>query len=230
MTDSSQATLERRDKRVACRRRSRLQVRFWNEDFEASAFTTDISDSGLLVESARRLEPGTRLHVELELGGRTYLSEVVVARRQDYPQYAQSFFKPALGLRFLGLGEVLEEESGARAEAALDAAPEALDAAVAPGWKTNGKPSYAVDLRDPGRLRRLYERDLSKGALLVRSGRLPELGSVLCVLLRLPPPHADVPVQGEVVSTLSGTGQVGLLLESRAEIAGHLQRVLDALA
>jgi hypothetical protein len=227
MAQASRSTAERKDKREARRRRSRLQVRFWNDDFEACAFTTDVSDTGLLVESARRLEPGTRLHIELELGPRTYLSEAVVARRQDVPQYAQSFFKPALGLRFLGLGEVMAEVP----EPVVEAAPEPAPAAGAAGAATSGsRPTHAVDLRDPARLRKLFERDLSKGALLVRTANPPALRSALCVVLRLPPPHADVIVKGEVVSSLQGHGQVGLLLEDHAQLARHLRGVVDSLA
>jgi len=232
-------------------------VRFWNESFEASAFTTDLSDSGLLVETARRLEPGTRLHVELELGDRAYFTEAVVARRADYPQYAQSVFKPAIGLRFLGLEEALRESEAARQPeesdpetlwVRIDAEPKPADLgepptrpdragevapkadpppSSLPSWSCAGRPSHAVDLSDRSLLRRLYERDLSKGALMVRTDRLPELGTVLCVALRLPPPHRALAVQGEVVSTFSGKGRVGLLLENWRALAELIRGILD---
>ena len=241
------------DKRSSRRRRCRTQVRIWNEHFEASCFTADVSNSGLLVETTRRIPIGTRVHIEVKVGERSFFSEATVARRLDYPGYAQSVFKPALGLRFVGLGEALrdlEEEQAAallQAVSSADAQPgdagsafgqgaasEPGPAQSAPERKSeaplNGEFDAVVDLRDAQQLRVLYDRDLSKGGLLVETRELAQIGAQLRVVLRLPPGHGDIPVRGTVVSAFSDSLQVGLLLDERKELRRRLLEILDSAA
>jgi Tfp pilus assembly protein PilZ len=220
------------DKRNAQRRRVRTKVRFWNEDGEFVAFTSDVSDNGVLVETARKLPIGTRLHIEVELGDRSYFSEATVARRRDSPAYGHSFFKPALGLRFLGLLEAVEQLARQRRQMPGAASGPLAVEEPAPDAASVEEDDFAppvLDLRDPALLRSLYERDLRKGALLVDLRRPAELGEPIAVVLLLPPPNGDITVCGRVVSMFSGSTQVGLLLDERKEIDTRLTQLLETL-
>jgi Tfp pilus assembly protein PilZ len=231
MTHSSKPAAQS-DKRNAKRRRLRTNVRFWSEKGESVAFTSDVSDKGVLVETARKLPIGTRLHIEVELGDRSYFSEATVVRRRDLPAYAHSFFKPALGLRFLGLIEAVEQMArGERQMPGVAGAPLAVEE-PAPNAASTEEDDFALpvlDLRDLALLRSLYERDLRKGALLVDLRRPAELGEPISVVLLLPPPNGDITVRGRVVSMFSGSTQVGLLLDERKEIETRLTELLETL-
>ena len=103
------------ERRRSKRRRRRLAVKFWRGDVEGTGFTVDISNTGLMVQTTVSAAIGTRFHIELQLPeGATYLTEGVVVRKKAYPRHAASMFKPALGFRFVALGEaigaVLEQE------------------------------------------------------------------------------------------------------------------------
>ncbi len=90
------------ERRRTKRQRRRLRVRLWNDEFEASGFTADISATGLLIEATQPLEIGTRFHLEIFLADRSFFTECVVARKKTYPSYARSMFKPGVGIRFVG--------------------------------------------------------------------------------------------------------------------------------
>jgi hypothetical protein len=238
------------EKRGAKRRRWRAEVRFWNDDFEARAFTSDISNTGVLLETTRRLPLGTRLHLEVVVAGRSFFSEATVARRQDYPAYAQSLFKPALGVRFVGLLEALERAQSGAPDRLPDGEPAAAGAAPAAAAPAPQEPepvpvpeepptrpvevppgdgvAAVVDLRAFDRLREVFSRDLCKGALWIEPRGAARLGDELRVLLRLPPPNGDIPLRGRVVSTVSGSRGVGLLLEERRQICRRLEEILGA--
>jgi hypothetical protein len=253
MSDGSKEKT-RGGKRAAPRQKWRAQVRFWNEHFEAVGFTADISSTGVLVETTRHLEVGTRLHIEIKVGDRSFFSEATVARRRHSPPYAHSFFKPALGLRFVGLVEAVEDlkeeqpdaflQAAAYAESLEQAAECELEPPAEPEPDSEPEPPPApeeaaprrplidgattvVDLRDREYLRFLYERDLSKGGLLVEPAQPVSLGDRIRVVLRLPPGHADIPVRGHVVSTFSNSREVGLLLDEQREIRGRLLEILE---
>jgi hypothetical protein len=81
-------------------------VRFWSDEIEGTGFTADISDTGLLIETPKPLELGQRLHLEVSLNEGSYFAECVIVRRKTYPRHARALFKPAIGVRFLGLSEV----------------------------------------------------------------------------------------------------------------------------
>jgi hypothetical protein len=230
------------DKRSSRRSRCRTQVRVWNEHFETTCFTADVSNSGVLIETARRIPIGTRVHIEVKVGERSFFSEATVARRRESPSYAHSFFKPAIGLRFIGLVEALREldeneaadllqETQAEAKAQQEesgagrSGPEPASEVL-----LDGEIDGIVDLRDLDQLRFLYERDLSKGGLLVESRELAQIGSLLRVVIRLPRGHGDLPVRGTVVSAFSDSHEVGLLLEDRKEIRRRILEILESAA
>ena len=43
------------ERRRSQRQRRRLDVRFWNDEFEGRGFTTNVSNKGLLIETSKTL-------------------------------------------------------------------------------------------------------------------------------------------------------------------------------
>jgi Tfp pilus assembly protein PilZ len=236
-------------KRGAPRQKWRAQVRFWNEHFEAVGFTADISSTGVLVETTRHLEVGTRLHIEIKVGDRSFFSEATVTRRRSSPPYAHSFFKPAVGMRFVGLVEAVQNLKKEQPDAFLEAAEyaESLERAAeadlepepapdpapapeqaAPSPSLIDETTTVVDLRDRQHLRFLYERDLCRGGLLVEPAQPVALGDRIRVVLRLPEGNGDIPVRGHVVSTFSNSREVGVILDEQKQIRSRLLEILEA--
>jgi hypothetical protein len=91
----------------------RLSVRFWWDDWEGMGFTQDVSETGLLVETPRDLEIGTRIHLEVTGDNLAFFANGVVVRKKQYPRQARSLFKPALGVRIEKLTEALEHAKAA---------------------------------------------------------------------------------------------------------------------
>ena len=56
-----------RDRRRARRYKARLKVRFWSEEIQGTGFTVDVSNSGILLETAVAVTTGTRIHMEITL-------------------------------------------------------------------------------------------------------------------------------------------------------------------
>jgi Tfp pilus assembly protein PilZ len=230
MAEDSGAT--RQDQRSAPRQRWRTQVRLWNDDFEAKAFTADISNSGVLIETTRRLPIGARLHLEIKVGDRSFFSEATVARRMDYPTCAHSLFKPAIGCRFVGLVEALHSAGVHSTPGDCMDLEEPDTVTMLPEPETDETPTIEViariDLRDPEELRRIFESDLSKGALLVESAREVQIGQDVRVILQLPPPNGEIPLRAQVVSSFSDSREVGLVLIERRLILRRIEELLAA--
>ena len=105
--------MARQDRRRAQRHRKRLAVRFWWDDWEGTGFTQDVSEGGVLVETQRDLELGTRIHIELTGDNLAFFANGIVVRKKQYPRQARSLFKPAVGVRFEKLTEALDHARAA---------------------------------------------------------------------------------------------------------------------
>ena len=133
-----------KERRRSKRRRRRLPVKFWRGDVEGTGFTTDISNTGLMVETTASADIGSRFHIELQLPeGTPYFAEGVVARKKVYPRHAASMFKSGLGFRFVALGEAIR--------AVLEEKPEDDSPRTCETPRTDC--GFLVDLRDPGELK-----------------------------------------------------------------------------
>ena len=153
------------------RYRVRLQVHYWAAGIDGRGFTRNVSDSGLLIETAGTAEVGQRLHLEVFAPDDHYFAEGVIARRARAHPTARPVRTPAIGVRFLRLGEALTLNIGA----------------------------FEVDLRDPKALEEAYERDIKHGGIRVPSLALHEVGEEVVVPLVLPPPHGKIECRATVV-------------------------------
>ena len=95
------------DRRRASRRSGRIKVRFWNDRTDRVGYTTDLSPTGLFLETRHALPPGSRLHLELFLPGRSFFVEAEVLRCVEAGPARKSVTKAGLALRVLDLAEAL---------------------------------------------------------------------------------------------------------------------------
>ena len=183
-------------------------MRFWNDELEGRGFTTNVSNKGLLIETSKTLRLGQRFHLEIILSDTSFYAEAVVVRRKVYPPHARSMFKPIVGLRFVGIREVVKSISSVAAAA------------------TDG--GLRVDLTDPARLAEVYERDIKYGALLVSTREEPELDSEVVVPLILPPPHGQIECRGTVVKLSQDPPGIALRLTEVDQVRGRLIEIIRA--
>ena len=194
------------ERRRSQRQRRRLDVRFWNDEFEGRGFTTNVSNKGLLIETSKTLQLGQRFHLEIILPETSFFAEVVVVRRKVYPPQARSMFKPTVGFRFVGIREVVKS-------------------ILSPDVAAMGA-GLRVDLSDPARLAEVYERDIKYGGLLVSTPEEPELDSEVVVPLILPPPHGQIECRGTVVKLNQDPPGVALRIAEVDQVRGRLIAII----
>ena len=209
-------------------------MRFWSDAVEGTGFTADISDTGLLIETPKPLELGQRLHLELSLGEGSYFAECVIVRRKTYPRHARSLFKPAIGVRFLGLSEVADVASAPNDEVPDRAAgAETLDesarveASTEPVQVDVPDGPMQVDLRDLADLEVVYERDIRHGGLLVPTREAPAIDSEVVVSILLPDPHGTIRCHGTVVKLKEDPPSVAIRLSEIKPVRDRLLEILS---
>jgi len=96
-------------RRLYPRQLRRLAVRFWREGEERprQGFTKNVSLTGALVSTPDPAGRGERLRLELSDAGRGVLLYAVVVHSHRVPAEFRRFVDSAMGLRFLGLDEVV---------------------------------------------------------------------------------------------------------------------------
>jgi Tfp pilus assembly protein PilZ len=120
-------------RRLYPRQLRRLAVRFWRQGEERArqGFTKNVSLTGAFVSTPDPAARGERVRLELSDAGRTALLYAVVVHAHRVPAEFRRFADSAMGLRFLGLDEVVGPFLG---EKAL----QPLATAEAPGGRTAG--------------------------------------------------------------------------------------------
>jgi Tfp pilus assembly protein PilZ len=191
-----------------------MKVRWWARDIEGRGFTVDVSNSGLLIETGRPIEIGTRLHLEVGLtDDLPYFTECVVARKRTYPPQARALFKPAVGVRFVTMNEAVREITERDGEEGL-------------GTQEQVHVPLMVDLRDFDHLEAVYERDIKHGGLMVETTELPELNSEIELPIWLPEPHAMIQCRGEVVKLFDDPPGLALRLEDLDLVRARVKEIL----
>lgn len=97
---------KRRNRRYA----KRFKVRFGEQDFTLTGFTSDVSATGMFVVTSALLSLGHRVHVEVTLDEKHKLYfEGAVARLTQVAPELRQILKGGFGLRFLASTEVIGE-------------------------------------------------------------------------------------------------------------------------
>jgi Tfp pilus assembly protein PilZ len=219
--------MERRDK---TRRAHRSEIGFWElgSDKRHIGYSTNISSTGLYLTTNYLLPRGTRLRVEISLGGRSNILEAQVARMV---RSLNNLRPPGMGLRFLMPEEVVAEvttELGARASAVAPAPPQVGPSVPAPpssvsaqAPSVSGPPvvqaqalasptAYPRVFVDRAQFQQAYQRDLRTGGLFVPTKDPAAIGSVVEIALMVAEAlSAPLRFQARVVHRLeNGAGPV----------------------
>jgi hypothetical protein len=105
-------------RRLYPRQLRRLAVRFWRqgEDRPRQGFTKNVSLTGAFVSTPDPAGRGERVRLELSDAGRSALLYAVVVHSHRVPAELRRFADSAMGLRFLGLDEVVGPFLGEEAQ------------------------------------------------------------------------------------------------------------------
>lgn len=204
------------DRRKNKRYKRRMKARWWTDASEGTGFTVDASNSGLLIETGRPIEIGSRMHLELGLNQEvSFFAECLVVRKRTYPPQARALFKPAVGVRFVGLNEAVRELDERDGEASV-------------GTQEQVHVPLQADLRDRHHLAAVYERDIKHGGLMVETTELPEWNSEIELPVLLPEPHGMIRCRGIVVKLFDDPPGIALRLEDIDEVRGLIIEILRA--
>jgi Tfp pilus assembly protein PilZ len=199
--------MERRDNRRFARR---IEIRFWRKaDTQGhTAFTTNLSRTGLFLGTAMGLMPGERLRLEIVDPDHGFFVEGQVARVHRVSLALRQVAQAGVGVRFLLPDELIENllpanareapatrlrtapspEFAARGPARGDSAPVPTSAAagdVEAGAPPTGK-IVPVSFSDASAFLSVYHRDIQFGGLFVSTEAPGELNEVVWVELQLP--------------------------------------------
>jgi Tfp pilus assembly protein PilZ len=214
-------TTQGKERRRAVRRRAHHKVRFWNQEIDGSGFVTNVSQSGLFVETRKLPAVGTRLHLEIYLTDVPFMAEAEVARVQNVSSAIAGVRANGFGLRLVTWHEVIDPAHGSLK--AAGAAPRTI------GTGTATDP-LVCDLTDPTRLQATFTDEICRGGLFVSTAAVLSLGTQVTVSLSLPPPHAAQVVHATVVHRNDNPAGVGLQLANVQELRGQLSALLASLA
>lgn len=89
------------EKRKSPRVALRVIVKFGTEDPPAhTAFLTDLSESGVCIQSNKVYNPGTAVHLSIDINGVDHRCEGVVAWAKKVPQQLAHAVKNGMGIKF----------------------------------------------------------------------------------------------------------------------------------
>ena len=125
--DESTSRTKSMDRRKSRRWPRQLDIRFWareGEDKPHRAVASNVSLTGIFVRTSAVFKAGTRIRLEVLYGGRSFMTEVVVARAIKTPSHFQTVKPSGMGMRFMSSEELVRELlPGLPGEAASSSAP-----------------------------------------------------------------------------------------------------------
>jgi len=197
------------ERRRAPRRRRRLKMRYWNQDLDGLGYTVDMSQTGLLIETHKKVPVGTRLHLEIFLPEGSFFCECVISRILQSTSAVAPVLKSGMGVRFVNFGEVLRAMADFQSDAELK--------------------NLVIDLRDPEKFKKTFEQDIKRGGLFIATDWPPKVQSEVTIHLKLPTPHEDFLVHGNVVQVLESPPGAGIQLLNTEQVKEQLQTIMQAI-
>jgi len=91
---------QKRSERVS----ARLPVRYGLAELEHSTFAENISETGLFISTNEVFQVGTRLHLELEISGRTVHQVGMVTWAIRVPEHQRGQMVHGMGIEFVRAG------------------------------------------------------------------------------------------------------------------------------
>lgn len=221
------------ERRIHRRFSRRLELRFWRpgESQGHTAYTTNISKSGLFLSSANALMPGERLRLEIVDRENGFFAEGQVARVRRVALALRQVDQPGVGVRFLLPEELVErllplaQQTGPVTQGGRTLEPEPFTAddpaaGDAPIAVTSGAGSGAQAASDPPPARDL-PMDISRDKIVPI--QFPDPASFLSTY------HRDISSGGLFVSTPNPLPmQATLWIEMQLPIPGERPRLFAA--
>jgi Tfp pilus assembly protein PilZ len=193
------------EKRRHRRHGKRLKVRYGEKDFSVSAFTSDVSETGMFIQAGSAPKLGTRLHIELSLeAGRVLFLEAVVQRLAVAPVQLRTSVRSGFGVRFLTGKELLAE--------------------IIPGSKESGR--FRIKYETLEAFQRVYDHELQRGGLFLRTERGLAVDSSVAIELDLTFARQVLEVPCRVLSSIvdsSGKFGTSLLFHNQQEADAMLR-------
>ncbi len=215
-------------------------MRFWRrgEAQAHSAFTTNISKSGLFLGSGTAMNPGERIRLEVVDRDGGFFAEGRVARVHRVALALRHVDQPGFGVRFLRPEELVEELLPLARETeplsrrgGIWSAPESM----APPSSGPERPEelgnaglqvVEIAFDDPSAFLSVYHRDIASGGLFISSQNPAPLDAEVLVEMRLP--HPDLRPQlfrARVIQSFEPQGAIG---PGRNVLSGMAVQFVDA--
>lgn len=190
------------ERRRNLRRARHVAVRFYarGDRQGVSAYTTDISLTGMFINTNQPLAPGERVRVEVT-GDNGFVIEGVVARASRVATHLQAIKKPGMGVRFLSADELVAAivattpfsgpAPGAAAGVPANGSPGAAAAGAGASTADPAAPpppqvTFPVRFRDVAQFLQTYRRDITTGGLFVATPNPARLSDTITVELYIP--------------------------------------------
>lgn len=196
---------ERADRRRAQRRRARLKLRFWNDQLDLVGYTSDVSSTGLFIETRKRVDAETRVHLEVYFKGRSFFAEGVVVRVLRLQMGAETVIKSGLGVRLLSLSEAVR---------------------TALAEQQSGDRILILDVQTLADVQALVNRDIKRGGLFVPTPNPPGRDARVIVQISLPVPYESIETHGIVVHVGAQPTGAGVQLTEPDQLRAKLLTIL----
>jgi Tfp pilus assembly protein PilZ len=179
------------EKRRHRRYGKRLKVRFGKEEFSFTGVTSDISITGLFVQTQKVPDLGARLHVELTTqDGKLLYSEGVVMRQAHVPPELRQVVKGGFGMRYLTGSELMSE-----------LVPQLQDAA-----------RVTIEYASAADFKAAYENELKRGGLFVWTPTPHTVNNILTVEIVLEFAQRRLAFDARVVHVMNEPTRHGIAL------------------
>ncbi len=152
------------EKRKQRRHAKRLKVRFGENDFSSTGITSDVSATGMFIQTTKVPAIGNRIHVELTLpSGRLLFCEAAVMRQQHVPPELRQAVKGGVGVRFLSPGELVAE--------------------MVPHLKDSKR--LCIDYQSHADFKVAWDREIKRGGIFVWTEAHPVINSIVSIEFNL---------------------------------------------
>ncbi len=181
------------------RRVRRVGVKFWEPGSQTAhqGFSTNISNTGMFIATSHPVPQGNRVRLEVCTENNGFVVEAKVARTRRSVQALQSVRHAGMGVRFLGVedlvGELFPDICSERA----------------PAPKPAPRPAAGFRVRYPTleSFLEVYRRDISTGGLFVPTGKPAPLNEVVTIAIGLQgDPMEPLQLKARVVHRLEPNG------------------------
>ncbi len=180
------------EKRKNRRHSRRLRVRFGEADFTQQGFSSDVSATGMFVQTSSIPKVGTRVHIEVTFDGEQRLFfEGVVARQKIVAAELRHVMKGGFGVRFL---------------AGVDLLPD-----LVPNLRSSSG-GIAIRYETKAAFAEAWRGELQRGGAFVWSEKLHPVNSIVPMQIDLPFVNQQLSFDARVMHLVDEKTRHGLTL------------------